>query len=114
MKNPASKLRISFGHLSDEQVRAIAVATIPAETASEQQQRSEEPVIGDRMPDGTIFAGVSPDTGKPMYTTPADASLTMDWKKAMDYVKKLDAHGYQDWRLPTQGELNVLFKDTSL
>src|SRR5437764_12648503 len=28
---------------------------------------------GDRMDDGTIYAGISPDTHKPMYTTPADA-----------------------------------------
>jgi hypothetical protein len=32
------------------------------------------PRIGDTMPDGTIYAGVSPDTGKAMYATPADAS----------------------------------------
>src|SRR4051812_25965700 len=25
---------------------------------------------GDKMPDGTVYAGVSPDTRKPMYTTP--------------------------------------------
>src|SRR5437870_5038986 len=31
---------------------------------------------GDRMADGSIYAGVSPDTNKPMYTTPADATLT--------------------------------------
>lgn len=29
--------------------------------------------IGDRMPDGTVYAGISPDTSKPMYTTPAYA-----------------------------------------
>jgi len=28
---------------------------------------------GDRMPDGTICAGILPRTGKPMYTTPNDA-----------------------------------------
>src|SRR3954453_23306138 len=38
-----------------------------------------EPQPGDRMQDGTIFAGVSPDTNKPMFTTPADAPLTMKW-----------------------------------
>ena len=31
------------------------------------------PQIGDEMPDGTVYAGLSPDTNKPMYTTPADA-----------------------------------------
>jgi hypothetical protein len=26
--------------------------------------------IGDIIPDGTIYAGISPDTNKPMYATP--------------------------------------------
>src|SRR5262249_19594334 len=43
-----------------------------------------EPQIGDKMADGTIYAGISPDTGKKMFTTPADAPLTMRWKKAVD------------------------------
>jgi hypothetical protein len=34
------------------------------------------------MPDGTVYAGVSPDTGQPMYTTFDDAPSTMKWKKA--------------------------------
>ena len=70
-----------------------------------------EPKPGDKMPDGTIYAGISPDTGKPMYTTPADAPLTMTWKAAMKYAAKLDAHGQKDWRVPTEGELNVLFNN---
>src|SRR5947209_5655132 len=32
---------------------------------------------GDVMPDDTTYAGISPDTGKAMYTTRADATLTM-------------------------------------
>src|SRR5437762_3304433 len=31
---------------------------------------------GDKMPDGTIYAGISPDTHEPMYTRPSDAPLT--------------------------------------
>src|SRR5262245_47398082 len=31
---------------------------------------------GDHMEDGTIFAGLSPDTGQKMFTTPADATGT--------------------------------------
>jgi uncharacterized protein DUF1566 len=69
------------------------------------------PKAGDKMPDGTIYAGISPDTRQPMYTTPADAPLTMKWKAAMKYAKKLDAHGRQDWRVPTKRELNVLFNN---
>ena len=63
------------------------------------------------MADGTIYAGISPDTGKKIYTTPADAGLTMKWKRAMDYAADLKAHGYQDWRVPTRGELNVLYEN---
>ena len=70
-----------------------------------------EPKIGDRIPDGTVFAGISPDTNKPMYATPADASLTMKFNEAQEYAAKLDAHGHKDWRVPTKAELNVLFNN---
>src|SRR5579884_1282501 len=63
------------------------------------------------MFDGTIYAGISPETGKPMYTTPADAPGTMDWEDATKYATQLYANGYQDWRVPTRGELNVLFNN---
>jgi hypothetical protein len=66
---------------------------------------------GDKMDDGTIYAGISPDTGKPMYTTPTDAPLTMDFNEAADYAAKLDAHGHHDWHVPTKAELNVLFNN---
>jgi hypothetical protein len=66
---------------------------------------------GDKMPDGTVFAGISPDTNKPMYATPADASLTMKFNEAQEYASKLDAHGHKDWRVPTKAELNVLFNN---
>ena len=70
-----------------------------------------ELIPGAKMPDGTIYAGLSPDIGKAMYTTSADAPLTMQWKAAMKYAADLDAHGHQDWRAPTKGELNVLFQN---
>jgi hypothetical protein len=64
--------------------------------------------IGDRTPEGTVYAGVSPDTGKPIYVTQTDAPLTMTFNAAKEYAAKLDAHGHQDWRVPTKDELNVL------
>ena len=70
-----------------------------------------DPRVGDHMPDGTIYAGVSPDTGKALYTMPADASLTMAFNEAKQYATKLDACGHQDWRVPTTAELNVLFNN---
>jgi hypothetical protein len=72
---------------------------------------NKAPTPGDKMPDGTVFAGISPDTNKPMYTTPADASLTMKFNEAQEYATKLDAHGHKDWRVPTKAELNVLFNN---
>ena len=70
-----------------------------------------EPKPGDKMADGAVYAGISPDTGKAMYATPADAPLTYTFNQAQKYAEKLDAHGHKDWRVPTKGELNVLFKN---
>jgi hypothetical protein len=72
---------------------------------------NQAPAPGDKMPDGTVFAGISPDTNKRMYATPADASLAMKFNEAQEYATKLDAHGHKDWRVPTKAELNVLFNN---
>jgi hypothetical protein len=72
---------------------------------------SAEPKVGDKMPDGTVFAGISPDANKPMYATPADTSLTMTFNDAQKYAAQLDAHGHKDWHLPSKAELNVLFNN---
>jgi hypothetical protein len=67
---------------------------------------------GERMPDGTVYAGVSPDTGEAMYTTPEDAPLRMTWEAAMDYAAKLEAHGrHIGWRIPTKQEIDEFFKN---
>jgi hypothetical protein len=67
--------------------------------------------IGDKMPDGTIYAGVSPDTGRAMYAAASDASMTMTFNEAKEYASKLDAQGHQNWRVPTKDELSVLFNN---
>ena len=74
-------------------------------------QKPTEPKIGIEMPDGTIYVGISPETNKPMYAVPVDANLLLTFNQAKEYASKLDAHGYQDWRLPTKAELNVLFNN---
>src|ERR1700733_12112296 len=77
-------------------------------------QQSNEPKIGNKMPDGTIYAGVSPDTGSPIYAMPTDAPRTLTFNEAADHAKKLNREkylGYDDWRLPTKTELNVLFNN---
>ena len=72
---------------------------------------NQAPTPGDKMPDGTVFAGISPDTNKPMYATPGDASLTMKFNDAQKYAAQLDAHGHKDWHVPSKAELNVLFNN---
>ena len=79
--------------------------------AANANEAPAEPKVGDKMPNGTVFAGISPDTNKPMYATPADAPLTMKFNQAKEYAAKLNAHGKQDWRMPTKAELNVLFNN---
>ncbi len=69
------------------------------------------PSIGATMPDGTVFAGISPDTGRNMFVTPKDASGVLKWKAAMKYAADLDANGHKDWRLPTEAELDVLYQN---
>jgi len=91
---------------SDGSVDAYTDGTVKVHPA-----RDVTPKPGDWMEDGTKYVGVSPDTGRPMYTTPADVPLTMHWKAAMDYAAKLNAHGHKDWRVPTRAELSVLYKN---
>ena len=85
----------------------------PCEETIEQGMRAVDanPPIGAIMTDGTVYAGISPDTNKPMYAVPADASLTMTFNEATEYAARLDAHGHRDWRVPTKNELNVLFNN---
>jgi hypothetical protein len=67
--------------------------------------------VGDEMDDGTIYAGISPDTHQPMYATPLDEVGTFTFNQAAAMANNLEAHGHRDWRVPTKGELNVLFNN---
>jgi hypothetical protein len=67
--------------------------------------------VGDKLPDGTIYAGLSPDTQRPMYAAAADASLAMDFNAAAEYASKSEAHDHKDWRVPTKEELNLLYQN---
>ena len=67
--------------------------------------------LGQRMPEGTVYAGVSPEAGTPMSTTQADAPGLYTYKNGADYCSALEAGGHQDWRVPTKGEIDVLFEN---
>jgi hypothetical protein len=106
------KISLNFCSVSRQDLDGIASRTLQDGGYAEPLSASpREPEAGDRMPDGTVYAGVSPDTGKAMYAMPKDAPEPMEWAEAMKYAKDLDAHGHQDWRVPTKGELNVLFNN---
>jgi hypothetical protein len=66
---------------------------------------------GGKMPDGTLYAGISPDTNKKLYTTPEDAPGVYTWNAAIEYCKALSTSGHRDWRMPTIGELAVQFNN---
>ncbi len=71
----------------------------------------ENASIGDILPDGSVYVGISPDTNKPMCATAADAPVSMSFNAAAQYAEELDAHGHSDWRVPTIEELNVLYQN---
>ncbi len=66
---------------------------------------------GGRMPDGSVYAGISPDTDQPLYTTPADAPGVYTWSEALAYCRSLSAGGHADWRVPTLTELGLQFQN---
>lgn len=109
-------IRVRFNANGGIDVYGNAPVTLhdaPVNDVAPQPQVKAEPQVGDRMEDGTVFGGISPDTNKPMYVRPADESLTMKWKQAMDYAARFEGHGKPvgTFRVPTEGELNVLFQN---
>ncbi len=65
--------------------------------------------IGMIMPDGTIYAGISPDTKKPYYTTKEDVDEFMPFFKARELCMRLSQYDNGSWRLPTTNELDDLY-----
>lgn len=75
---------------------------------------SQDPKPGTVMPDGTIYAGVSPNTRQPIFTTPLDAATPMSWSQATIYAKTMLSNEHIDWRIPTLEELHVLFNNRTV
>jgi hypothetical protein len=69
------------------------------------------PAVGMRMPDGTVYAGLSPETRKPLYVPPEDAPMIYTLPGAIRYALQLEAHGHKDWRVPGKEELDLLYKN---
>lgn len=100
--------------LSNADTKRIAKRTLMKGGFAEQPtadaggREQVQPRIGAIMPDGAVYAGLSPENGRPLYVTPADATHNMNFDEATAYAAALDAHGHRDWRLPTRAELHLL------
>src|SRR5260221_4864770 len=68
---------------------------------------AEAPKPGDKMPDGTSYAGISPDTGTIMFLLPLDNQLATKWRGAQKLNKQF-AYGHDDWRRPSESEASLL------
>lgn len=82
-----------------------------ASSAPEKGTDIKPKVVGDVMPDGTIYAGISPETNQPMYAAAKDAPIAMAFNEAVEYARELQVGGKKDFRLPTREELKVLFSN---
>jgi hypothetical protein len=100
LKKLALSLTLSFAFVAGA---GAAASAAPAAQTS--------PEIGSKMLHGGIYAGVSPDTKAALFTTPTDGSSHVNWNEAAYYCQGLKMGGHQDWRVPTKGELNVLFQN---
>jgi hypothetical protein len=78
------------------------------------EKNSNELAVGTRMQDGSIYAGISPETNKKMYVTAktySDYTLRMTFNGAQKCASTLDAHGHRDWHVPTIAELKLLYRN---
>jgi hypothetical protein len=73
--------------------------------------REAEAKVGDVMRDGSIFAGVLPETGERVLIATKEMPRRGTFNEAAKYAKELDAHGHNDWRIPTLEELNVIYQN---
>lgn len=76
--------------------------------ASPSSDLKPPPKFGEVMPDGTVYAGVSPDTGRAIFAMPQDLPSRMTWTEALKSATEQTFGGHSDWRLPTRSEIEQL------
>ena len=69
-----------------------------------------QPKPGDRMPDGTVYVGVSPSNGRPFYAMPQDLPDLHTWDCAQSCAAAQTFGGHTDWRVPTRTEFDALYR----
>lgn len=68
--------------------------------------------IGAVAADGSLFAGLSPETNTLLFVMPHSAGVRKTFNEASEYTAELcraRALGHDDWRLPTREELAYIF-----
>ncbi len=114
--------RLSVATKGTVTVKLIAAANDTASAAVEAAHLESKLEIGVKMEDGTIYAGISPTTGREMFVTPKDVWARTPPYSGMARFDDLEAvterfnsekprknRGHDDWRMPTAAELNVLY-----
>lgn len=89
------------------------IALVPCETGAKPdgtQSRGGDAEVpqgkpGTPMADGSLYVGISPDTGKPLYVMPIDVPAARSWLELEPY-----ASAREGWRLPTIAELTLLYE----
>jgi hypothetical protein len=61
------------------------------------------------MPDGTVYVGLSPTDGRPMYAMPHDLAELHTWDGAAKAAAAQTFADHTDWRVPTKEELDMLY-----
>jgi hypothetical protein len=103
--NGATIERAADGHLVISAPGTVITKPGPANDTGAKHKTAVE--VGDEMEDGTIYAGISPDTHKPMYARPKDESGTYSFNEAAKQAKNIG----DGFHVPTRNELNVLYEN---
>lgn len=113
----SSYARILRGYGLDATVVEEANATLRGglySTDAPPLQAPKQPEIGDKMPDGSVFAGLTAGGCQEIYAMPADLDVAMTFNNAASCVQKLNADkalGHDDWQLPSLENLQILQKN---
>ena len=66
------------------------------------------------MRDGAVYAGISPDTGRPMYAAAEDEPDIMSLPRAIKRAEELSRETNRDYRVPSFPELRQLFNNSAM
>ncbi len=96
--------------------KAAVPATVlsPISAQIKKEEREANPEIGDRMQDGSVYAGLTEDGTQKIFAMPKDLGVTLTFVDAARAVKKLNADealGHDDWQIGSLDMMRVLQKN---